>query len=37
MATTKLRALLKKGITFQWLAEHQDEFEATNELLISTL
>ena len=37
MATTKLRALLKNGVAFQWLAEHEDEFEATKKLLTSPL
>ena len=37
MAMTKMCALLKKGVAFQWLAEHQEEFEETKELLTSPL
>ena len=37
MNTTKLCALLKKGITFNWPAEHEDEFEETKIILTSPL
>ena len=35
MATSTLRSLLKKGISFQWLAEHQEEFDFCKKLLTS--
>ena len=37
MATSKLRALLKKGVVFQWLAEHENEFVDVKNLLTSPL
>ena len=33
--TVNLRNLLKKGIAFQWLKEHQEEFEKVKKLLTS--
>ena len=37
MATAKMRNLLKKGISFLWLPEHEQEFEFVKELLTSPL
>jgi len=37
IATTNLRGLLKKGIKFQWLAEHEEEFIAIKKLLTSSM
>ena len=33
--TTNLRRLLQKGIEFQWLPEHQEDFERIKKLLVS--
>ena len=37
MATIKIRALLKKNIVFQWLPEHEEEFNFVKQLLTSPL
>ena len=37
MATTKIRGLLKKGVAFQWLPEHEDEFLFVKNLLTSPM
>ena len=37
MATAKIRGLLKKGIVFQWLPEHEEEFVVVKQLLTSPL
>ena len=37
MATTKIRGLLKKGVQFQWLAEHEAEFCSVKQLLTSPM
>ena len=33
--TTKLRRLLQKGVAFQWLPEHQEDFVKIKKLLVS--
>ena len=33
--TTSLRKLLRKGIAFEWLPEHQKDFNLVNKLLVS--
>ena len=33
--TAKLRGLLRKGVAFQWLEEHEQEFQAVKQLLTS--
>ena len=37
MATCKMRGLLKKGVVYMWLPEHEQEFHFVKELLTSPL
>lgn len=37
MATTKMRGLLKKNVTFQWLGEHEVELDFVKNILTSPL
>ena len=37
MATMKIRQLLKKGVAFQWLPEHEKELVMVKKLLISPM
>ena len=37
MSTSRIRGLLKKNVIFQWLPEHEEEFNLVKELLTSPL